>query len=68
MLPADLQRRAEREALALGISLAELIRRRLAGPEPAPATARPRFFARQPWTGAGPDDVAAAHDRYLYGE
>lgn len=68
LLPADLHRRAEREARSLGISLGELVRRRLAGPEPPAEAGRPRFFERQPWAGAGPDDTAAGHDRYLYGE
>ena len=67
LLPADLQRRAEREAKLLGISLSELIRRRLAesGHE---AQERPRFFTREPWQGAAPSDLAANHDHYLYSE
>lgn len=66
LLPAGLRRKADREAKALGISLSELIRRRLgeSSEEPEP---KPRFFSRPPWTGAGPSDTAANHDEYLYG-
>jgi hypothetical protein len=67
LLPNELRRRADREAKALGISLSELIRRRLAENESAENPERPRFFARQPWTGPGPSDTAANHDAYLYG-
>ena len=67
LLPNDLHRRAGREARALGISLSELIRRRLAADEVVERAERPRFFARQPWTGQGPSDAAANHDSYLYG-
>jgi hypothetical protein len=67
LLPDDLRRRAEREARALGISLGELIRRRLAGAGSGGEPERARFFDRQPWTGPGPSDTAANHDRYLYG-
>ena len=67
LLPPELHREAERTARAQGISLSELIRRRLTetvGRSPR----RPRFFSRQPWTGSGPSDVALEHDRHLYGE
>jgi hypothetical protein len=67
LLPDELRRRADREAKSLGISLSELIRRRLAGDEKKENEERPRFFARQPWTGTGPADTAANHDTYLYG-
>jgi hypothetical protein len=67
LIPDDLRRRAYREAKALGISLSELIRRRLAPDGDADKTDRPRFFTRQPWTGQGPSDTAANHDAYLYG-
>ena len=66
LLPNELRRSADREAKALGISLSELIRRRLAGNGDAGKN-RPRFFARQPWAGQGPSDHAANHDAYLYG-
>jgi hypothetical protein len=67
LLPNELRRRADREAKALGISLSELIRRRLASDDGPSNPERPRFFARQPWTGPGPVDTAANHDTYLYG-
>ena len=65
LLPSELRQRADREAKSLGITLSELIRRRLA--EGAAEPGRSRFFARQPWSGPGPDDTAANHDTYLYG-
>jgi hypothetical protein len=69
LLPESLRRAAEREARSLGISLAELIRRRLGGGREEVGDAqRPAFFRRKPWTGPGPADTAANHDRYLYGE
>ena len=67
LLPNEVHRRAEREAKALGISLSELIRRRLAVDGEPATSERPRFFARQPWTGTGPTDIAENHDTYLYG-
>jgi hypothetical protein len=67
MLPEDLRRSADREAKELGISLSELIRRRLAESGAKVEKGRPRFFTRQPWEGAGPNDIAANHDAYLYG-
>lgn len=67
MLPEDLRRSADREAKELGISLSELIRRRLADKGTKAEKSRPRFFSRQPWEGAGTDDIAANHDAYLYG-
>jgi len=70
LLPQDLRRRAERDARALGISLSELIRRRLSeglGDDDEDEKA-PRFFCRTPWKGAGPSDTAKRHDDYLYGE
>jgi hypothetical protein len=67
LLPDALRQQANREARALGISLGELIRRRLAEGGDTKEPSRPRFFDRQPWTGSGPDDAAANHDAYLYG-
>lgn len=65
LLPEDLYRAAGKEAKALGVSLGELIRRRLAAitPRIQPAEA---FFARDPWTGEAPSDLSSNHDRYLY--
>ncbi len=67
LLPNELRRSADREAKALGISLSELIRRRLAGDAETKKTERPRLFSRQPWAGHGPSDTASNHDAYLYG-
>lgn len=68
LLPADLRRKADQEAKSLGISLSELVRRRLEEGGQDPADGRPsRFFSRQPWTGTVPADTAANHDDYLYG-
>ena len=67
MLPVELRRSADREAKELGISLSELIRRCLAESGAEIEKGRPRFFTRQPWKGAGTDDIAANHDAYLYG-
>ncbi len=63
MLPDELYQAAGREARSVGISLGELIRRRLATPESAPENV---FFRRQPWTGTAPADLSENHDRYLY--
>jgi hypothetical protein len=67
MLPDHLHKSADREAKALGISLSELIRRRLSDGENGSSSKRARFLARKPWDGAGADDTAANHDSYLYG-
>ena len=67
LLPDDLHRAAEREARETGLSLGELIRRRLAPSLQKPQSAPPAFFTRKPWSGGGPDDFAARHDDYLYG-
>jgi hypothetical protein len=67
LLPEGLRQRADREAKALGISLSELIRRRLEADGDDARADRPRFFRRKPWTGQGPSDTAAKHDEYLYG-
>jgi hypothetical protein len=67
LLPEELRRRANREAEVLGISLSELIRRRLASTLDQKGPERPRFFKREPWSGPGPSDVALRHDDHLYG-
>lgn len=66
LLPPDLQREAQGEARRLGISLGELIRRRLRQPSSSDRQEKPRFFHRRPWADSGPTDTAAHHDRYLY--
>jgi len=68
LLPLDLRRRAEGQARELGISLAELIRRRLKEGLPEEADEAPRFFRREPWRDAGATDLAERHDDYLYGK
>lgn len=65
LLPDKLHRAAGREARSLGVSLAELIRRRLAKSSETPPMEE-AFFSRQPWTAEAPADLSAAHDRYLY--
>lgn len=67
LLPEELRQRASREAKALGISLSELIRRRLAATSGAAEPESPRFYTRPPWDGPGPSDVALNHDDHLYG-
>lgn len=66
LLPNDLYRAAGQEARSRGISLGELIRRRLTSIEPR-ETPGPTFFARSPWTGDAPSDLSSDHDRYHYG-
>ena len=65
LLPHELHRAAEREAQSLGISLSELIRRRIA-PQ-SPSGSKPSFFRREPWNDSGATDYATDHDRHLYG-
>jgi hypothetical protein len=66
LLPEDLYRAAGREARSLGVSLGELIRRRLAQPDNEPPM-QEAFFSRRPWTAEAPTDLSVHHDRYLYG-
>lgn len=68
LLPLDLHRAAEAEAHKSGISLSELIRRRLAPSRQKHPPSPPAFFSRKPWGDSGPSDMAADHDRYLYGQ
>jgi hypothetical protein len=67
LLPDDLRRAAEAEARLAGISLGELIRRRLRPSLRRADAAAPAFFSREPWVDNGPADLSANHDRYLYG-
>ena len=66
LLPDELYKTAGKEAKALGVSLGELIRRRLSVAEPVAKT-RPAFFARQPWSGEASVDLSINHDQHLYG-
>lgn len=49
----------------MGVSLGELIRRRLAGSPQRTEPKRP-FFSRQPWVQEVPRDLSVNHDKYLY--
>lgn len=65
LLPESLKRDAERRARREGLSLSELIRRRLAE-DVDEREQRPAFFEREPWSGPVTDDLASRHDDYLY--
>jgi hypothetical protein len=67
LLPEDLRRAAEREARELGLSLGELIRRRLSPSLEKQEAKKPAFFTRVPWKDDGPTDISVHHDKYLYG-
>lgn len=67
LLPEDLHRAAEDEARRMGLSLGELIRQSLRPVLDARTEAKPAFFSRTPWSGNGPSDFSAQHDKYLYG-
>lgn len=67
LLPEDLHRAAEDEARKQGLSLGELIRQRLRPVLEARREDKPAFFSRTPWSGEGPSDFSAHHDKYLYG-
>ena len=66
LLPDELYKTAGKEAKSLGVSLGELIRRRLSVAEPVAKT-RPAFFARRPWSSEAPVDLSINHDQHLYG-
>jgi hypothetical protein len=65
LLPDDLYKSAGKEARSMGVSLGELIRRRLASSSQRTEPKRP-FFSRQPWTQETPKDLSLNHDKYLY--
>lgn len=68
LLPEDLRRAAVLEARSQGLSLGELIRRRLQSATPSLTQApKPAFFTRKPWKGNAPNDLSANHDQDLYG-
>jgi len=67
LIPEDLKRSAERQALKEGLSFSALIRRRLSIDLDLKAE-RSSFFSRRPWTGSAPRDLSSQHDEYLYGE
>jgi hypothetical protein len=73
LLPDDLRRRATMAAASRGCSLSELIRRQLekvTAPSLKPHSRRhdSLFKNWKPSEKRAPADLAANHDRYLYGE
>ncbi|WP_025321628.1 ribbon-helix-helix domain-containing protein [Deferrisoma camini] len=68
MLDDALIHRARQRAEAEGISLGELIRRSLARFLEEPRGLDPFFADDAVYEDSGPADMAAEHDRYLYGE
>lgn len=68
LLPLELRKSAEAEARSIGISLGELIRRRLQPTEQRQKKELPAFFTREIWRDRGPADLSVSHDQYLYGE
>ncbi len=67
MLPPELRRKADLEAKKQGISLGELIRRRLQTMGEATESKARRFIDFPVWEDDGPADMAKNHDAYLYG-
>ena len=71
MLPTELKTRAARRAKQMGVSLGELVRESLevalSGNRPR-GSSDPLFDDTAVFEGAGPRDLAANHDDYLYGE
>jgi hypothetical protein len=67
LLTEELHRAAEQEAREMGLSLSELIRRRLSPALQKKKEKVPAFFARAPWCDRGPSDFSVRHDEHLYG-
>jgi len=67
LLPPNLLRAAQKEARKNGISLGELIRRRLVFGEEGGSVTKPAFYRREGWTEATPADLSEKHDEHLYG-
>ena len=65
-LSVALRWKADRETRALGISLDELMRRRLGESQAKESVGRRRFFSRDPRQNPGPDDSATNHDDHLH--
>lgn len=72
MLPYALRLEAQRLALEQGVSLGELVRQALLdllrNRRSGSADVDPLFADSAAWDGDAPMDLAADHDRYLYGE
>ena len=70
LLPETLRREAETAARAQGLTLSELIRRKLAGAVAARTPNRRKadpLFRPQLMHDKGPHDISLRHDDYLYG-
>ena len=67
LLPENVLKAAQKVARKNGISLGELIRRRLVFGEEGVASSEPVFYRREVWTGATPSDLSEKHDEHLYG-
>lgn len=69
MLPSDLRRRAHAAARKRKVSLGTLVRESLDAALPVWETAReddPLLSDGEVYQGPAPDDLARAHDHYLY--
>ena len=67
LLPDFVRKAAQGEARARGISLGELIRRKLVEGVKEVEAKQPVFFRRESWKGNTPADLSKNHDTYLYG-
>ncbi len=67
-LPPELKARIEREANARGMSVPDFLRESLEHALAQQPAEDPLFADTAVYRDGGPDDVAANHDRYLYGD
>jgi len=70
-LPAELRHRSTRRARERGLSFGQLVRESLSAEldrAPAGRDSDPLFADRTVYKGRAPNDVAAEHDAYLYGD
>jgi hypothetical protein len=67
-LSPDLMEKVEREAQARGMSLPDFVRQSLEWAIAQNPAADPLFADDAVYRDDGPDDYAAHHDDYLYGE
>ncbi len=69
MLPPELKRRAAKRAKEQGVSFGELVRESLTAALTGAAEVEDSLLAdRAVYRGKTPRDLAAEHDRYLYGK
>lgn len=68
MIPPDLKARAEHAARERGISFGQLVRDALDAALAGSDAADPLFADEAVYGDEAPSDLAAAHDRYLYGD